>query len=113
MVFNFRAECGSLSFVVEMNNPDLGEDDELAPLVDTDFTAASNASFNSTQEPVAGTIQTDEGPFSAAGGGGGGTVNVPFTVEITGASAYVTFESLPQPLVYAFKGVISGDVLPG
>lgn len=112
MVFNYHAECESLSFVVEKMNTE-PDDSPLAPLTNVDFTAESSAVFNSTQEPVQGTIQTDEGPFSAAGGGGGATVDVPFTIEITGASVSVKFESLPQPLEYAFKGTISGDVLPG
>jgi hypothetical protein len=112
MIFNYHAQCESFSFVVEKytNEP---EDGPLAPLSTADFYAESSATFDSTQEPVEGTIQTSKGPFTAAGGGGGATVNVPFVIEITGASVSVRFANLPQPLEYAFKGTVTGDVLPG
>jgi hypothetical protein len=124
LIFNYRAECEGLTFTVEK----FSQDDYAAqmqeytktvpyqpldPGVSTDFFAVTNAVFNSTQEPVAGTIQTDKGPFSAAGGGGGTTVSVLTDISVDGASAYVFLYNTPHPLARAFTGTITGDVLPG
>jgi hypothetical protein len=116
MIFNYHAECESLSFVVEkVIQEEQGDDGDLplAPLVPKDFSAVSSAIFNSTQEPVGMTIQTDEGPFSGSGGGGGVTIDVPFEIIIYGASVSVFFGSMPHTGVPAFNGTITGDVLPG
>jgi hypothetical protein len=112
MIFNYSAECDSLSFVVEEYFKETG-DVPLAPLVPTDFIAESSALFNATQEPVGMTIQDDDGVFSGAGGGGAATVDVPFRIDITGASVSIKFDNLPQPFETSFNGTISGDVLPG
>lgn len=112
MLFNYRAECQSLSFVVEKLGSET-EDGPLAPLTNIDFTAESSAAFDATQEPVTMTIQDEDGPKTGSGGGGGAAVTVPFTVDITGASVSIKFANLPQPFETAFNGTVTGDVLPG
>lgn len=124
MLFNYHAECDSMTFeVFDFNqdkyaalmreyNPD-NPLQQFDPGTATDFFAVSSATFNSTQEPVSMTIQTDEGPFSGSGGGGGVTVTVPFEITVDGATAYIFFYSMPHPGVPGFKGTLTGDVLPG
>jgi hypothetical protein len=124
MLFNYHAECDAVSFEVFEFSMDkfaelMKEHNPDNPLSQfnagdaTDFFTVGTATFNSTQEPVSMTIQTDEGPFSGSGGGGGITVNVPFDISVDGATAYIYFYSMPHPGVPGFKGTITGDVLPG
>lgn len=122
MLFNYHAECETLTFIVEKFTEEeytaqmkqYNKDIPLLPLdpgVSTDFFAVTGAVFNATQEPITMTIQDDDGPKTGSGGGGGTTVNVPTEISVDGATAYVFFYNTPQPLERAFKGTITGDVV--
>ncbi len=123
MIFNYYAQCESLTFVVEKFSMEeynaqmkqYNKDSPLQPLepgVAMDFFAVTGAVFNATQEPVTMTIQDEDGPKTGSGGGGGTTVNVPTEISVDGATAFVFFYNTPHPLARAFKGTITGDVLP-
>lgn len=123
MLFNYHAECQALSFVVEKFTPEayaeqlkpFSKDIPLQPLVtgtEADFFAVTGAAFNGTQEPITMTIQDDDGPKTGTGGGGGAAVTVPTEITLDGATAYIHFYGTPHPLDRAFKGTVTGDVLP-
>lgn len=123
MIFNYYADCESLSFVVEKfdeaeyaaEQTEFNKNAGLQSLEtgeNMDFFAFGDGVFNATQEPVTMTIQTEKGPKTGSGGGGGATVDVPIEISIEGATAYIFIYNLPQPLGDAFKGTVTGDVLP-
>jgi hypothetical protein len=123
MIFNYYANCESLSFVVEKfsegeytaGQREFNKDAPLHPLepgTDIDFFSFGNALFSATQEPITMTIQEDDGPRTGSGGGGGDAVNVPIEISVDGASVYLFIYNAPHALGEAFEGIVTGDVLP-
>lgn len=122
MVFNYHAECESLTFTIapfsqnayveqmKKYNPD----SPLAPFDPgdaTDYFAIASATFNATQEPISMTIDSGKGARSGSVPGQGTAVDVPTEITTDGATAYCFFYNTPHPLARAFKGTVTGDVL--
>jgi hypothetical protein len=122
MVFNYHAECESLTFTIASFSQDgyaeqmktYNPDDPLTqfnPDDATDYFAITSATFNATQESIPMTISDGKDVISGSVPGRSTTVSVPTEITTDGATAYCFFYDTPHPLARAFKGTVTGDVL--
>lgn len=123
MLFDFHAECDSLSFEMVPYSQDayatrmkaVNPDNPLAALslgIDIDDFALVSAAFTATQVPVNVTLESDGTVASAEGPGSTTQVAVPTEISTYGAAAYCYFYGTPHQLARAFSGTVTGDVLP-
>lgn len=122
MLFDYHAECESLTFTIAPFSQDAyaeqmkrhNPDNPLAPLNPGDATdcfAITSATFNATQESIPMTISDGKDVISGSVPGRSTTVSVPAEITTDGATAFCFFYNTPHPLARAFKGTITGDVL--
>jgi len=124
MLFKHHSEAQNVTFDVVKYDRDAysdlmkenAPDNPLLPFGNPTSTADSFAitrvTFDATQEPINMTVSDENGSYSGTVPGRQVSVTVPMEITIEDADVYCYIYETVHPLSRAFKGIVTGDVVP-